>query len=160
MTPLREGGSLPAIVEADNLGTYVLKFRGAGQGPGAILDLLRASAGSNLGVDFLPGAAGFDPLGWTADGGLFRRHCRQPAALVRRADPERGPHPFDARDHVLRKQATQIEAAHEKLAPLVTEEVLRGATTSVVSEWYGSGSGARYADYLLRRAPVVPEVIR
>ena len=32
VTPLREGGSLPAIVEADNLGTYVMKFRGAGQG--------------------------------------------------------------------------------------------------------------------------------
>ena len=31
VTPLREGGSLPAIVETDNLGTYVLKFRGAGQ---------------------------------------------------------------------------------------------------------------------------------
>ncbi len=30
--PLREGGSLPAIVEADDLGLYVVKFRGAGQG--------------------------------------------------------------------------------------------------------------------------------
>jgi hypothetical protein len=37
VTPLREGGSLPAIVEADNLGTYVLKFRGAGQGPLALV---------------------------------------------------------------------------------------------------------------------------
>lgn len=33
VTPLREGGSLPGIVEADDLGTYVCKFRGAGQGP-------------------------------------------------------------------------------------------------------------------------------
>jgi hypothetical protein len=104
VTPLREGGSLPAIVEADNLGTYVMKFRGAGQGPLALVaeiiagelarrlglrvpelvlagldprigssepdpeiqDLLRASAGLNLGVDFLPGSFGFDPLGWTA----------------------------------------------------------------------------------------------
>ena len=32
VTPLREGGSLPGIVEADDEGTYVLKFRGAGQG--------------------------------------------------------------------------------------------------------------------------------
>src|ERR1700757_1667160 len=32
VTPLREGGSLPGLVEADNLGTYVLKFRGAGHG--------------------------------------------------------------------------------------------------------------------------------
>ena len=105
VTPLREGGSLPAIVEADNLGTYVMKFRGAGQGPLALVaeiiagelarrlglqvpelvlagldprigvsepdpeiqDLLRASAGLNLVVDFLPGSANFDPLGWTAD---------------------------------------------------------------------------------------------
>jgi hypothetical protein len=37
VTPLREGGSLPAIVEADDLGTYVLKFRGAGQGPRALV---------------------------------------------------------------------------------------------------------------------------
>ena len=105
VTPLREGGSLPAIVEADNLGTYVMKFRGAGQGPLALVaeiiagelarrlglrvpelvlaeldpripgsepdpeiqDLLRASEGLNLGVDFLPSSFGFDPLGWTAD---------------------------------------------------------------------------------------------
>ena len=99
--PLREGGSLPALVEADNLGTYVLKFRGAGQGPKALVaeiiggelarrlglrtpelalgyldpriassepdpeiqDLLRASSGQNVAVDFLPGSAGFDPAG-------------------------------------------------------------------------------------------------
>lgn len=100
VTPLREGGSLPAIVEADDAGLYVLKFRGAGQGPNALIaevlagelaralglrvpelvlltldadlarsepdpeiqDLIRASAGVNLGLDYLPGAAGFDPL--------------------------------------------------------------------------------------------------
>ena len=33
VTPLREGGSLPGLVEAEDLGTYVCKFRGAGQGP-------------------------------------------------------------------------------------------------------------------------------
>lgn len=32
VTPLREGGSLPGVVEANDLGTYVCKFRGAGQG--------------------------------------------------------------------------------------------------------------------------------
>jgi hypothetical protein len=37
LAPLREGGSLPGLVEADNLGTYVLKFRGAGQGPLALV---------------------------------------------------------------------------------------------------------------------------
>ena len=100
VTPLREGGSMPAIVEADDDGMYVLKFRGAGQGPRALvaelvsgeiaralglpvpeivfmeLDaelartegdpeiqaLIRASAGLNLAVDYLPGAANFDPV--------------------------------------------------------------------------------------------------
>jgi hypothetical protein len=37
VTPLREGGSLPGVVEADDLGTYVVKFRGAGQGPKALV---------------------------------------------------------------------------------------------------------------------------
>jgi hypothetical protein len=98
VTPLREGGSLPGLMEADDLGTYVVKFRGAGQGPKALIaevitgllaracglrvpdlvtvdldpalapgepdqeiqDLLRASGGLNLGVDFLPGALDFD----------------------------------------------------------------------------------------------------
>jgi len=106
VTPLREGGSLPAIVEADDDGLYVLKFRGAGQGPKALIaeivagelaralgfnvpeltlveldpvlgraepdpeiqDLLVASAGLNLGVDFLPGALPFSPAaGMTPD---------------------------------------------------------------------------------------------
>lgn len=99
VTPLREGGSLPAIVEGDDFGTYVLKFRGAGQGPLALVaelisgeigrhlglavpelvfmeldrsigqneadpeirELLLASAGLNLGLDYLPGAMMFDP---------------------------------------------------------------------------------------------------
>jgi len=42
VTPLREGGSLPAIVEADDLGLYVLKFRGAGQGPRVLIAELLA----------------------------------------------------------------------------------------------------------------------
>ena len=37
VTPLREGGSLPAVIEADDDGLYVLKFRGAGQGPRALI---------------------------------------------------------------------------------------------------------------------------
>ena len=99
VTPLREGGSLPALVEADDDGLYVLKFFGAGQGPKALVaevvagelgralglpvpelvlveldpaigraepdpeiqDLLLASGGTNLGVDFLPGALPFSP---------------------------------------------------------------------------------------------------
>jgi hypothetical protein len=42
VTPLREGGSMPAIVEADDEGMYVLKFRGAGQGPKALIAELLA----------------------------------------------------------------------------------------------------------------------
>jgi hypothetical protein len=37
ITPLREGGSLPAIAEADDGFLYVLKFRGAGQGPKSLV---------------------------------------------------------------------------------------------------------------------------
>src|SRR3978361_2432642 len=37
VTPLREGGSLPGLMEADDFGTYVVKFRGAGQGPKALI---------------------------------------------------------------------------------------------------------------------------
>ena len=100
VTPLREGGSLPGVVEAADLGTYVVKFRGAGQGPKALVaevvsgelarrlelpvpelvvmdldpvvaraepdqevqELLKASAGANLGMDFLPGSLGYDPV--------------------------------------------------------------------------------------------------
>jgi hypothetical protein len=59
VTPLREGGSLPAIVEADDDGMYVLKFRGAGQGPRA---LILDSEGLNLALDYLPGSVTYDPL--------------------------------------------------------------------------------------------------
>jgi hypothetical protein len=97
--PLREGGSLPGLMEADDLGTYVVKFSGAGQGRKALVaeiivahlarslgllvpelvlvevdpalgkaepdwevqELLRASPGLNLGIDYLPRALGFDP---------------------------------------------------------------------------------------------------
>ncbi|MBV9947105.1 MAG: aminotransferase class I and II [Myxococcales bacterium] len=98
--PLREGGSVPALVEGDDLGLYVVKLRGAGQGPKALVaeliagelaraagllvpeivlvDLdaaiaesepdpelavpLEASAGRNLGLDYLPGSIAFDPI--------------------------------------------------------------------------------------------------
>ncbi|MFJ5773735.1 HipA family kinase [Streptomyces sp. NPDC093094] len=107
VTPLREGGSLPGLVEADDLGTYVLKFTGASQGRKTLVaevvagelarrlgfrvprlvtvgldpvlglgepeqhvqDLLKSSGGSNLGMDFLSGALGFDPLAFAVDPG-------------------------------------------------------------------------------------------
>ncbi|MBB4931634.1 hypothetical protein F4561_002454 [Lipingzhangella halophila] len=106
--PLREGGSLPGLVEADDLGMYVVKFLGAGQGrktliaeliageiarrlglpvPELVLvefdsvigrsepdeevqELLKASGGVNLGMDYLPGALGFDPLAFDIDAEL------------------------------------------------------------------------------------------
>lgn len=51
VTPLREGGSLPAIIEADDDGLYVLKFRGAGQGPKVLIaELICAELGRSLGL--------------------------------------------------------------------------------------------------------------
>lgn len=51
VTPLREGGSLPAIIEADDLGLYVIKFKGAGQGPLALLaELVAGEIGRVLGL--------------------------------------------------------------------------------------------------------------
>ena len=51
VTPLREGGSLPGIVEADDLGTYVVKFRGAGQGSAALVaEIVVGELGRRLGV--------------------------------------------------------------------------------------------------------------
>jgi hypothetical protein len=51
VTPLREGGSLPAIVEADDDGMYVLKFRGAGQGPRALVaELIAGEIARALGL--------------------------------------------------------------------------------------------------------------
>jgi hypothetical protein len=228
VTPLREGGSLPALVEADNCGTYVMKFRGAGQGPLAlaaeiivgelarrlglrtpelvlaeldprippsepdpeIQDLMRASEGLNLGVDFLPGSAGFDPLGWTADTGFASevlwldtltqnvdRTWRNPNMLVWHgkiwlidhgaalyfhhnwptADPRR---PFDARTHVLLGQATELSEAHDKLAPLVTEELLTEVTGLVPQAWFGERGAQAYVAYLAERTPIVPEVMK
>src|SRR4051794_5676255 len=51
VTPLREGGSLPAIVEADDDGLYVLKFRGAGHGPLALTaELISGEIARTLGL--------------------------------------------------------------------------------------------------------------
>ena len=51
VTPLREGGSLPAIVEGDDDGTYVVKFRGAGQGVRALIaELIAGEIARTLGL--------------------------------------------------------------------------------------------------------------
>src|SRR5215203_2985650 len=51
VTPLREGGSLPGLVEADDDGLYVVKFRGAGQGPRALVaEWVAGAIGQHLGL--------------------------------------------------------------------------------------------------------------
>ena len=51
LTPLREGGSVPAVVEADDDGTYVAKFRGAAQGPRALVaEIIAGEIGRLLGL--------------------------------------------------------------------------------------------------------------
>jgi hypothetical protein len=51
VTPLREGGSLPGLVEADDLGTYVVKFRGAGQGtPVLVAEIVVGELARRLGL--------------------------------------------------------------------------------------------------------------
>ncbi len=55
VTPLREGGSLPGLMEADDDGLYVVKFRGAGQGAKALVAELLAG---ELGTAAWPERAG------------------------------------------------------------------------------------------------------
>ena len=55
VTPLREGGSLPGLVEADDDGLYVVKFHGAGQGPRALVaEWLAGEIGRALGPAWSP----------------------------------------------------------------------------------------------------------
>ncbi|MEU5860786.1 MULTISPECIES: HipA family kinase [unclassified Nonomuraea] len=209
VTPLREGGSLPGVVEADDLGTYVVKFREAGQGRRVLVaeiiaaelgrrlglrtpelklidldpqlgvrepdeevqDLLKASTGLNLAVDFLPGALGFDPLGWIPDpmfasravwfDGLIHnvdRSWRNPNLLVWHRDIWLIDHGaalwfhhnwrtadpqrvFDAGDHVLAPFAADVPAAGEELAGRITRELLDEVTALVPDEWLDGEPG-------------------
>jgi hypothetical protein len=212
VTPLREGGSLPGLVEADDDGLYVVKLRGAGQGPKALAaellcgelaralglpvpelvlleldpqigagepdpevqDLLRASAGLNVGVDFLPGALpwlrGAEPA-FAADVVWFDawvenvdRTPRNPnllcwhgapwlidhgAALYRQhrglGDPAL---PFALLDqHVLLPSAGPIDEAAARLAGPAAAAVDRCAAV-VPGDWLAPGS----ADFLRARA--------
>ena len=232
VTPLKEGGSLPGIVEAEDLGTYVAKFRGAGQGLKVLVaevivgelarllriptpqlveldlaaaiakyeadqevqDLLNASIGSNLGVDFLPGSFGYDGsrppspqeaadiiwldaftanvdrtwanpnllvwhgTTWTIDHGaaLYFHHAwprREPNAANFAAQP------FDASRHVLADLAEPVEAAHERLAPRLTEAAIAHAVNEVPPGWLEPTTArpdaeslrAAYREHLLAR---------
>ncbi|MEV7288421.1 HipA family kinase [Streptomyces sp. NPDC093252] len=237
ITPLREGGSLPGLVEADDFGTYVLKFRGAGQGRKTLVaevvcgelarrlglrvprlvtvaldavlglgepdpevqELLKGSGGTNLGMDFLSGAVGFDPLAFevsAAEAGRVvwfdalvnnvDRSWRNPNLLMWRGDlwlidhgatmiwhhnwpgaEASAARPYDAADHALRSFAPDVGAAAERLAPLVTEELLSEVTAAVPDAWLTGEPGfdtpddlrRAYARPLLARAATVHERI-
>ena len=231
VTPFREGGSLPGLVEAEDDGLYVVKFRGAAQGPRALVAevlagelgraiglpvpeivtvevdpaladeepdpwvrmLLEASPGLNVGVDFLPGSMTYSPAAdplpeaaFAADVVWFDslitntdRSPRNPNILAwhRRLylidhgaafyihhtwqDPDghaRRPLPT-IRDHVLLPRAGSIRAAHERLAPRVTERLVRGLTALIPPSWLapnspvGGPDGQRdaYVRYVLDR---------
>ena len=207
LTPFREGGSLPGLVEADDDGLYVVKFRGAAQGPRALVaeviagelgraiglpvpelvlvdmdpalagvepdpwvaELLLRSPGINLGLDYLPGSMTFDPRAdarpdpdlaanivwfdalvtntdrsprnpnilswhkrlWLIDHGasLFIHHTWfDPDAHARR--------PLSTiASHILLPYASGLGEAHDRLAPLVTDEVLENVTHVVPEAW-------------------------
>ena len=231
VTPFREGGSLPGLVEADDDGLYVVKFRGAAQGPLALVaeviagelgralglpvpelvlvevpaslggldgdpwvgELLEASPGVNLGVDFLPGSLTFNARAdgrpdpdWAANVVWFDalitntdRSPRNPNILAwhRRLylidhgaslfihhtwrDPDehaRRPLPTIS-DHVLLPFASSLDAADDRLGPLVTEELLRSVVELVPDAWLlphpivgdASAQRAAYVRYLETR---------
>jgi hypothetical protein len=229
VTAFREGGSLPGLVEADDDGLYVVKFRGAGQGPRVLVaewlageigralgllvpdlvaveldaaiadsepheeihDLLIASVGRNIGLDFLPGSLTFNPVvdrvtdpdwaasvvwldglvtnpdrsprnpnlltwhgrTWLIDHGasLYIHHTwRSPSQHARR------PHAERLADHVLLPFASSIAAADERLAPLVTADLIHALVAALPDDWLaddpviGDADAQRraYVDYL------------
>ena len=214
VTPLREGGSLPGLMEADDLGTYVVKFSGAGQGrktlvaevmcsrlakglgldtpdlavvevdPGLapaepdqeVQDLLRASPGANLGVDYLPGALDVDAravdrglaarvLWFDALIGNVDRSWRNPnlllwhgrvqlidhgAALIFHHSwaglEESATKPYDVSSHALAGTGADVGAADAELSPLVTAELLDAAVTDVPDVWLAGEAGFPSAD--------------
>jgi HipA-like protein len=201
VTPLREGGSLPGLMEADDLGTYVVKFTGAGQGRKALIadvigtilagllqlpvaelvtvevdpilaanepdeevqDLLRASPGLNLGIDYLPGALDLDVGAFPLDPlfagrvlwfdaliGNVDRTWRNPNMLFWHGRPYLIDHgaaltfhhawtspvrPYDAGEHALIATSPDVDAADAELAPLVTAQVLAAPVDQVPDVW-------------------------
>jgi hypothetical protein len=204
-TALREGGSLPGLVEADDDGLYVVKFTGAGQGPAALVsevvvgelaralgllvpelvvvevdpalvraepdpeirELVQASAGPNLGVDFLPGALPFsaasgarpdpelaaDVVWLDALTANVDRTPRNPNLLLwhdRMWLIDHGAALFlrtggiDPAEHVLLPYAGSIAEADERLAPRVGQALLEDVARLVPEAWASDSSPAHY----------------
>lgn len=209
VTPLREGGSLPAIVEADDQFLYVLKFRGSGQGSRALIaeiiggelaraiglkvpeivfanldsafgrmegdeeiqDLLKASTGLNLGLHYLSGSITFDPLVTPIDPILASKIVWLDALLMnvdRTArntnmlwwhkelwvidhgaslyfhhtweewDKPNRPFPY-IKDHVLLKQATELELADESARKILSHEFIQSVVELIPESWLIEG---------------------
>jgi hypothetical protein len=223
VSPLREGGSLPGLLEADDDGIYVVKWTGAGQGPLALVaevigielarplgfrvpelalvdvderlaeaepdaeiqDLLRASGGINLGIDFLPGAIPFEPpappplaadVVWL-DGWLLNvdRTARNPNLLSWHREmwlidfgaalyPQHAAHdlpaealrPFPAlREHMLADTAPALTAAHERLAA-AADAAIEDAVAMVPESWLVRHPREAYVEFLRARLHAAP----
>lgn len=211
ITPLREGGSLPAIAEADDSFLYVLKFRGAGQGPKALIaeliggeiaralglkipelvfahldpafgrteadeeiqDLLKFSQGLNLALHYLSGAITFDPTVTTLDANLASqivwldcllinvdRTARNTNMLIWHKElwlidhgaalyfhhswqnwEERAVQAFtQVKDHVLLRQASELDAADAEFRSILTEEKINSIVALIPDEWLAGDS--------------------
>jgi hypothetical protein len=214
VAPLREGGSLPGLVEADDDGLYVVKFRGAGQGPLALVaelicgelaralgfrvpeivfieidpalaraepdpeiqELIEASAGCNLALDFLPGsypytdAAGVDRA-WASDLVWFDhlvmnvdRTPRNPNLICWHGDVWLIDHGAALyRQHASEDLASDADRAFTTdhvmgaepsghLAAQVTRELVEPIVAAVPEAWLGGRDRDAYVEFLVRRA--------
>jgi HipA-like protein len=204
VAPLREGGSLPGLVEADDDGLYVVKFRGAGQGPAALVaevlagelaralglpvpelvlaeldpelpraepdveiqELLAASAGTNLGVDFLPGALPFTPAATRDIDPAFAADVVWFDALVMNVDrTPRNPNllvwhgrtwliDHGAAFYLQHGRPTLADAAHAAF-PHVSDHVLLAAAQPIAAA--DERLAARALDAVPRAAALVPD---
>jgi len=206
ITALREGGSLPALAEADDDFKYVLKFRGAGHGIKALIaellggeiaralglrmpelvfanldeafgrteadeeiqDLLQGSQGLNLALHFLSGALTFDPVVTTVDSKLASqivwldgfitnvdRTYKNTNMLIWNKElwlidngaafyfhhswtkwEEHAKSPFFLiKDHVLLKQATELDAVNEQFQQILSEAKLKEIVNLIPESW-------------------------